>query len=539
MVKRSDLGPLGSSLGEGAVGAVYRTTFSLPSYQGALAYKEILATIPSDVQRQALEDMRRVVSLRQALAPSDRARLDEYAAWPLEMVTDAGHDVGCLMPLIPPQFFAHVQPQGGRAEDIPRNIEFLSGTENLCRIAGFSQSEIDEFSERVTISAVLAKLVYVIGLLHKHGMVYGDISLKNAVFALNPPRVMLLDCDSVAPLSDPNRRHMNSPFFDAPEFKRPGTHAFARGKPHLQDKRTDVYKLACLIVRGLSRGPGATQLTNANHLRGVLDSVTFFALQKALGDDPDGRPTAKELYSALAGFVRSKSLPPVIRAFYPLTTVVPRGNDIVFVWDVDNAFTARLRGPNGFSQEVTPSWGRYTIPATHSGKYSLEVGRKGYIVSQDSELIQVFEVPEFDITNSRLPMPQIPSLAPVEVNSILQSLPVRPAVEIGTDFIPALGTPSAEPVLRRIAQATGGEVLSLELVNRAVQTFVPPPMSEVVNLETVTSRLTAGTGVVRDALADAQTQVQGILRDAADGIVRRHIPAIEAQVTAKVNAMYP
>jgi hypothetical protein len=102
-----------------------------------------------------------------------------------------------------------------------------------------------------------------------------------------------------------------------------------------------------------------------------------------------------------------------------------------------------------------------------------------------------------------------------------------------------LGTPSAEPVLRRIAQATGGEVLSLELVNRAVQTFVPPPMSEVVNLETVTSRLTAGTGVVRDALADAQTQVQGILRDAADGIVRRHIPAIEAQVTAKVNAMYP
>lgn len=539
MVKRHNLGPLGGSLGAGAVGAVYRTSYRLPSYSSPLAYKEVLTTIAADKRRRALADMRRVVALRKSMTATDQARLDEYAAWPLEMVTDAGQDVGCLMPLIPSQFFAHVQPQGGPAEDIPRGIEFLSATEDLCRKAGFSQAEIDEFSERVTIAAVLAKLIYAIGFLHKHGIVYGDISLKNAVFALNPPRVMLLDCDSVAPLSDPSRQHMNSPFFDAPEFKKPGTHRFARGNPQLQDKRTDVYKLGCLVVRGLSRGPGATQLRRADHLKGILDTATLGALQAALGDNPDTRPTAKELYRVLANYVHSKSLPPVIKAFYPLATVVPRGNDIIFEWAVDNAFTAYLHGPNGFSQEVALSWGQWAIPAIHSGRYSLEVQRKGYAVSQDSDFIQVFDMPKFDITDSQFPMPQIPTLAPVEVNSILQSLPERPAVEIGADFIPALGALSMEPLLRHLAGAAGGGESSVHMVNQALQAFIPPTTSQVTNLDAVVSGLTVSAAMVSEDLTAAQAQVQGTLQDAANTETQSHIPMIQAKVTAEVNAMYP
>ena len=48
---------------------------------------------------------------------------------------------------------------------------------------------------------LLAQLVYDVARLHKQGWVYGDLSFKNAAFAISPPRMILLDCDGAADLT--------------------------------------------------------------------------------------------------------------------------------------------------------------------------------------------------------------------------------------------------------------------------------------------------------------------------------------------------
>lgn len=246
--------------------------------------------------------MRQAVCFRASLPGPDRARLDEYTMWPMDRVTDEGRDVGCLMPAIPDQFFARVQ-RLGRTERVPRGIEYLPGTYDLRSRVGLARNDNDQLDDGIAVTAVLAKLAYCVGLLHKHGLVYGDIGLKCAVFSLNPHGVMLLGCDGARALSDPDREQLDSPFFDAAEARIEGRCAHQYGP----DQRSDVYKLALVVVRCLSRGHGACQLRNADHLHALLDPATLRVLCAALAVDPDSRPSASELYSALAGFVRTRS----------------------------------------------------------------------------------------------------------------------------------------------------------------------------------------------------------------------------------------
>ena len=81
-------------------------------------------------------------------------------------------------------------------------------------------AQIDLAGRRQDPSAcvLLAQLVYAIGRLHKHGWVFGDLSFKNAVFALDPPRMMLLDCDGAADLRDLGpQAGASTPCWDPPE----------------------------------------------------------------------------------------------------------------------------------------------------------------------------------------------------------------------------------------------------------------------------------------------------------------------------------
>ncbi len=536
MVALRNLGPLGDLLGEGALGAVYRTTYELPNYQGALAYKEILKSVPVNKQQQGLRDMRRAVLLRQSLSARDRAYLDQYSAWPLEMVTEAGRDVGCLLPLIPSSFFMHLSPVGGASKDVPRGLEWISAPETLCRKAGIPQAEFEEFSEMVSVLAVFAKLIFVIGLLHRHGMVYGDISLKNAVFAMNPPRVMLLDCDSVAPQADLNRHQMNSPFLFAPESLAPGSNRHARGNSGLQDARTDVFKLGCLVARGLSRGSGATQLRSAKHLKSELNAATFQILEKALNENPNTRPSAKDLFTAIVEFVQVKSTPPLIKSFYGVSTVVPRGSDVTFLWEAENASTARIYGPNGYAQDVDPAWGQYSLPSIHSGKYLLEVRRKGYVVTQESDFIQVFEVPQFDVTSNHLLVPNIPSIQAVELGATLESLPIRPGIDIGTSFVPDLGVPNGD-LFQELSR--GLDFSRVNLATGATENFELPAIDRFNHGQEVANRLTETASVALQALDEAQKQILVSLQVAAEQSMQRHLEAIEVGVAAKASSLAP
>jgi hypothetical protein len=147
------------------------------------------------------------------------------------------------MPLIPPAFFCQLaDPRTGHMKQSPRAMSWLIANEQQRQMTRIDLPQIDQ-TERLIL---LAQLVYIIGRLHKHGWVFGDLSFNNAVFALNPPRVMLVDCDGAASLADLGRQQGSTPFWDPPE------------NAGLQDKQTDCYKLGLAILRCLTPGKGAS-----------------------------------------------------------------------------------------------------------------------------------------------------------------------------------------------------------------------------------------------------------------------------------------
>ena len=151
---------------------------------------------------------------------------------------------------------------------------------------------------------LLGKLIFAIGRLHKHGWVFGDLSLRNAVFALDPPRVLLLDCDGAAPLSDPARQQGTTPYWDPPECP-------PRGTQRLQDERTDVYKLGLAILRCMAPGKGATTGHVRGRVAGALDAEGASACQRGpwAPTAASARP-ARELYDYFYRVVSARALTP-------------------------------------------------------------------------------------------------------------------------------------------------------------------------------------------------------------------------------------
>ena len=103
------------------------------------------------------------------------------------------------MPLIPPDFFCPMEdPDTGQIEDMPREMIWLAASAEQRAAVQLTLPDV-AMLERLIL---LGQLIWAIGRLHKLGWVFGDISLRNVVFALHPPRVLLIDCDGAAPLSD-------------------------------------------------------------------------------------------------------------------------------------------------------------------------------------------------------------------------------------------------------------------------------------------------------------------------------------------------
>ena len=307
MVSYTDLEAL-TFTSDDSLGEVFRTGFRLPGYRGPLVYKQLRSSLSQEEHFRAVEVMRQAVRLRDSMSDGDRSDLDEVTVWPLALVEEGGVVRGCLMPLIHPEFSIELHPLArGRTVLRNRDLVWLCMRSRTTIRAGFSQDQVDEFSGLLVRMRILVWLVYSVALLHSHGVVYGDINLRSAVFCLGEhPRSVLTSCDRVARLDDMLRRQANSPFFLAPECEEPGRNPFARGRAHFQDTRTDVYKLGLCVVRCLSRGSKATQIKSADHLTGLLSPECLDVIKASLSQDPDRRPTAEQLLVALLDDLNKK-----------------------------------------------------------------------------------------------------------------------------------------------------------------------------------------------------------------------------------------
>ena len=290
VVSRSSLGQL-EPIGKGMTAKVYR----LPDYRLAgdpldLVYKEYKKGV---LPGGALAGLLAIVRVRDKMEPAQQGELDKRATWPLRVVEENGVVKGVLMRLIPGDFFGTRTARDGSSRRQALELQFLLQERAFLRRIGL------EFLDARQRLQVLKDFAHVLAMLHKVNIVYGDISLLNAIYrGGSRPGVMLVDCDAVrvAGTSSPFIKQPHSPDFDPPEALANGRHLWT-----VQSSRTDVYKFGLVFLRVLSVGvPQTSMLRNAASVSTPLPGELADLLERTLATDPAARPPMREWYHALA-----------------------------------------------------------------------------------------------------------------------------------------------------------------------------------------------------------------------------------------------
>lgn len=260
-------------VGDGGQGEVY-----VVDGPGRLLYKSYRE--PHKVAGGELADL---VALRQARTPGDRGRLDREAAWPLCRVVDAGRVTGFLMRRAP-DAMTWLTSRGDT-----RLIELSY----LLRPPKDAWRAVPQPAPAERYALVLA-VVELLARLHALGLVVGDVSQANVLWAVRPgPAVHLLDCDGVRVAGRP-------PVLDQADT--PDWHDPLAGGSVTVD--SDRYTAALVVGRVLAQDAYATPGTPLSPLPGVLDERRENAV-RALWEQAAGprgtRPHLGQWRTALVG----------------------------------------------------------------------------------------------------------------------------------------------------------------------------------------------------------------------------------------------
>lgn len=167
---------LGSELGSGGQGSVYEIRG-----RHDVVFKKISSPAPDLTSFSALAGVGPRIRSAVGGLPID-------IAWPEVPVADRGRMVGYLMQRIPPGYFfdyTHRLRTSLKLRELQYAIE---------RPSAFALPFTVTDSDRVRILGLIAEFL---AAMHEEGVVYGDFSLNNVVFLLEPDlRVMVYDLDS-------------------------------------------------------------------------------------------------------------------------------------------------------------------------------------------------------------------------------------------------------------------------------------------------------------------------------------------------------
>ena len=416
-VRKADLGKL-TLLGEGGFGQVFRADeFLLPGDAMTLAYKEF--TKEKDEQAKSA---RAATVFRDGLSAEDRDELDQYCTWPRALVVESqGTVCGLLMPLIPQEFFCRLADSAsGQLSSKPREMSWLIATAEQRAAAQVDLERVDQMERLI----LLAQLIYAVGRLHKHGWVFGDLSFKNAAFALNPPRLKLLDCDGAAALNDLGRNQLSTPFWDPPECQ--------AGQHRLQDTVTDVYKLGLAILRCLTPGKGAATSRAIARFAGELDPQGIALIADALSSDRARRPTAKDLYTYFYAVVLSRITVPEIKMARLAKPFVLRGGETRIEWQLEKATNVTILV--GSNQPVPVDLAAhpkgFSFRPEGSGPVSIEVANQFGTVTADIGDLDLYELPPFTVDFGYLPKPQVPAIEAFTLAPLATILDSSPRVAV-------------------------------------------------------------------------------------------------------------
>jgi len=459
-VKTTELGTL-KPIAKGGFGQVFRVGGNpFPGDQTPLAYKEFTSDL--DAQRRAAQA---AVAFRDSLGQADRDDLDRCTVWPRAVVAGPDGEIGgLLMRLIPDDFFCELlDSETGEKGTKLRDLQWLGATQAQRDAAKIDLRDAEQLERLILVG----KLVYAVGRLHKHGWVFGDLSFRNAAFALNPPRMLLLDCDGAAALSDPMRKQASTPNWDPPECP-----IDLHGA--LQDDITDIYKLGLAILRCLTPGKGMTSTRNPDRLAGHLDAEGIALVRHALSENRDDRPTAKELYAYFRKVVSPVVRPPEVRYARLLTPLCVRGMDAQVEWQIRDAEELRLTAGGAGPQTVDlPSHpDGFIIKKPESGPVFIEVKNRYGTLRIDLGQITLYELPEFKPFNlGALPRPSVPRLDAFtlgHMKPVLEAVPRVVVPEVPT--VPSLPTADLIGNFKDTLMRGSAVPLPLPRLNEAVTT---------------------------------------------------------------------
>lgn len=287
---------------------IYRLPgYSIPG-EGPLVYKEYKPDLRRSAGPALLPGLLALTDVRSRLSVGDRTELDQRAIWPLVVVTDDGGAAGIVMREIPADFF--------HGSEI-REIQQLFSADADARARGLPSFDI------TTRLKLLARLAEAYMLLHRIGIIVGDVNARNVVLSAGrKPRVLVVDTDSTRKMGTPGAfgGQPHTSFWEPPETLAAKRHhdrlvrsgnasagelSKLSGDWKRQTKETDVYKFGLMVVRVLDYGRYRSQNRNPDKARRVLlamlGGTAAQYLDRTLAADPRARPAMEDWYRVLRG----------------------------------------------------------------------------------------------------------------------------------------------------------------------------------------------------------------------------------------------
>jgi hypothetical protein len=215
---------LGKELGSGGQATVYELVGS----------SEVVKLYHDHVPRDGAR-LAELIDWRTGLPDQGRNRLDAATCWPTQVVTEGGNAVGCKMPRLPDSFLVRLSTGLVR----PREFQYLSRPADAAKL-GIAHPD------DAAVMKLCQSYASVLDVLERNGAAFGDISMRNLLWTVEPePAVRLIDCDGACLTG-------RSPALTPVVTGGWEDHSQRHSTP---DRHSDRYKLALVIGRALFGDP--------------------------------------------------------------------------------------------------------------------------------------------------------------------------------------------------------------------------------------------------------------------------------------------
>jgi|688.fasta_scaffold27218_2 hypothetical protein len=231
-INEETLGLLDDRIGDGGEGEVFR----IPNMPGQV-YKKFKKSVSADISEVGLIE---TIKILETFSSEDKKYIESRTVWPHTLVRRDSRVSGFIMPILGSEFFCL---QGQAASPIETFSDWNKLSYRDITAANLniytSLPNLSEPSHRLELLKLLLDLTKIFSVLHKYGVVIGDVSGRNLVWTIEPePRVVVIDCDGL---------------------RKAGTDAVTKAKqsPDWFDKHlvgpttldSDLYKLALAVFR--------------------------------------------------------------------------------------------------------------------------------------------------------------------------------------------------------------------------------------------------------------------------------------------------